>query len=72
MSLLGRALKGVVLGPPNSLSHLPVDVSADSTLGCLLPRVVFSLDPFMHSTRFLRHPIEPRDTRVNINGASHL
>lgn len=66
--LLGRALKGVVLGPPISLWHLAADLSTDSTLGWFLPRVIFNLELFTQSTLFLRHPVESRDTKVNIKG----
>lgn len=59
--------QGVVLGPPNSLWHLAADLSTDSILGCFPPRVTFNPELSMQSTLFSRHPVEPRDTKVNLN-----
>lgn len=70
--ILGRALKGVVPGPPISLWHLAADLSTDSTLGWFLPRVIFNLELFTQSLLFLRHPVEPRDTKVNIKGGPNV
>lgn len=65
--LLGRALEGVVLGPPISW-HLAADLSTDSTLEWFLPRVIFNLELLTQSTLFLRPPVEPGDTKVDIKG----
>lgn len=54
--LLGRALKGVVPGPPISPWQLAADLSTDSTLGWFLPRVTFNLELFTQSLLFLKAP----------------